>query len=107
MISSVKMKKKLGIKATPKCSIVAQNRASCSLGAEYNQARDPSQTSMLKVTRKKEMLTFEALSLIIVIRPSTNINTPTMSGGTVKMFSLKISESRDCMVTSSLLMESK
>ena len=102
MISRVKIKKKLGIKATPKCSMIAHRKASCSLEAEYSQARDPSQTSMLKVTIKKVTLTFEALSLITVMRPRTNIKMPTMSGGTVKMFSLKINESKNCMKVSHL-----
>jgi hypothetical protein len=106
MISRAKMKKKLGIKATPKCSIIAHKRASCSLGAEYNHAREPSQTSMLKVTIKKETLTLEALSLIIVMRPRTNIKMPTTRGGTVKMFSLKISESRNSIVISRFSIES-
>jgi hypothetical protein len=87
------MKKKLGMKATPKCSILAQKRATCSLEAEYSQGKEPSHTKMLNVTRKKEELTLEARSLMIVTKPRTNIKNPTIKGAMAKIFSFKNSAS--------------
>ena len=94
----MKRKKKLGTKATPKCPILTQKSASCSLEEEYSNVSEPNHTKMLKVTMKNDELTFDALSLNKVTAPSTSIKTPTIMGGMVWIFSLKNNDSRDCIM---------
>jgi hypothetical protein len=48
---------------------------------------------MLRVTKKKDELTLEARSLMIVTVPRTSIKNPTIRGAIAKMFSFKNSAS--------------